>query len=389
MKKTLLSLSLLSICGSAAASELYNGRISGMSGAGYVTSNYSDGVLLNSSMGAAHNTDDRFALVLNAGGVASDKDDLIDAMEDLVDYTDYLDEISNPDDISNAQDFEPGMADILTGYLEKVEGKTVNALAGTSLVVSIPNEMVSVSLIAKASGSVSVFTYVDPADYVLIDTAATANQPFDTSDLQSSVTGRGAIIQEVGVSFAKAVVDTDSKKILVGITPKRVTVETLIYTATVDNYDEDDIDSDENKKESSATSFDAGITYIEGNIRYGLAVTDAVSKDFETITAEKFELKTKTTAAVGYSKGWLTAEAALDLNATPVFGLDGEVKMLRAGVELSPYSFLHISAGMARDLEDTLEDTYSFGIGTYGINLAVFTGKNNTTGGALQLGMRF
>lgn len=383
MKKTLLSLSLLSICGSAAATELYNGRISGMSGAGYVTSTYSDGVLLNSSMGAAHSKDDRFALVLNAGGVASDKDDLIDAMDDLVDYTDYL------DSISNVQDFEPGMADTLTGYLEKVDGKTVNALLGSSLVVAIPNEVVSVSLIAKASGSVSVFTYVDPADYVLIDTAVTANQPFDTSDLQSSVTGRGAIIKEVGVSLAKAVVDTDTKKILVGITPKRVTVETIIYTATVEGYDEDDIDSDQYKKESSATSFDAGITYIEGNIRYGLAVTDAVSKDFETITAEKFELKTKTTAAVGYSKGWLTAEAALDLNATPVFGLDGEVKMLRAGVDLSPYSFLHIRAGMARDLEDTLEDTYSFGIGTYGISLAVFTGKNNTTGGALQLGMRF
>lgn len=383
MKKTLLSLSLVSLCSSAIASELYNGRLSGMSGAGYVTSEYSDGVLINPSLGAAHTKEDDFAFVFNVGALGSDKDELIDSMDDLVDYTDYLSDL-------DIQDLDPSIADTLKGHLQKVDNKTVHALVGSSLVVAVPTETISVALVAKATGIVGVHTTVDADDYTLIDNAVANNAPFDPEDLQSSVTGRGALVKDIGISFAKAIVDNENEKILVGVTPKRVTVKTIIYTATVSSFDEDDIDSDTFTKESSATSLDAGVTYIQGNLHYGLAISDVISKDFKTITNEKFELKPKTTAAVGYTKSWLTAEAALDLNSTPAFGLGGDTKMFRAGVDLHPLNFLHIRAGLARDMEDTLEDTYSIGLGLFNVlDLSVFTGSNETAGAALGLGVRF
>lgn len=384
MKKTLLSLALLTACGAAQATELYNGRLSGMSNAGYVTGGYSDGVLLNPSLAASYGEKDDFAFVFNAGALGSDEDDLIDGMDDLIDLVDRLNE-------TDAEDLTQQDADELTARLEDVDDKTIQATFGGSLVVAIPNDMVSIALVAKAYGSASVYADVDDNDYELIDNAV--NSPFDPDDLQSSGFAQGVIVSEVGIALAKTFAETETSKILVGITPKRVTAETFIYESTVSEYDEDDFDGDEFTEESSATSMDAGITYVTGNLRYGLAVANVMEKDFETVDGDKFELSRQTTAAVGYTGSWFTAEAALDLTATEVFGL-GESKMFRAGIELRPVSWLQIRGGMQRDTEDTIPDTYSVGLGispfdVVNIDLAGFTGKNETMGAALQLGLRF
>lgn len=386
MKKTLLYLALATISSPLIAAEHYNGRISGMSGAGYVTSGYSDGVLLNPSLGAAQGEKDSFAFVINAGALGSDKDDLIDSMDDLVDYIDVLSSITDENDLS------PAMADELINHLENVADKTIQVGAGGSLVIAIPNDVVSIALIAKAHGTLGAATLIDEDDYELIENSV--NAPFDTDDLQSSVIGKGALIREVGVAFSKAFAESENRKMLVGITPKRVTVETILYQSTVEDYDEDDFDADDYTVKSSATSLDAGMTIIDGNLRYGLSVSDVISKEFKTITDEKFKLEPKSTAAVGYVKDWLTAEVSLDLNATEAFGLGGDTQLLRAGVEVSPLSWLQLRAGLQQDLEDTLADTYSVGFGlspfdVVNIDLAAYTGKNETVGGALQLGLRF
>lgn len=385
MKKTLLCLAILTASSTALASEQYNGRLSGMSGAGYVTGGYSDGVLLNPSLGTSHSETDDFAFVINAGVLGSDKDDLIDSMDDLVDYIDYLDGLSSQADLT------PDMADKLIGYLENVDDKTVQATASGSLVIAIPNDIVSISLIAKAHGTLGVATLVDEDDYALIENSI--NEPFDPNELQSSVLGKGALIREVGVAFSKAFAESEDRKLLVGITPKKVTVETILYEATVEEYDEDDFDADDYTVKSSANSLDAGITFIDGNLRYGLAVSDVISNDFDTITREKFELATKSTAAFGYMKDWLTAEVSLDLNATEAYGLGGDTQMLRAGVEVSPFSWLQLRAGFQQDMENTLADTYSIGFGlspfdVVNLDVAAYTGDNETVGGAIQLGLR-
>jgi len=386
MKKTLLSLALIAISTPLLAAEQYNGRLSGMSGAGYVTGGYSDGVLLNPSLGAAHGETDSFAFVINAGALGSDKDDLIDSMDDLVDYVDYLDNNVDEDNL------DPAMADTLIGHLENVANKTLQATAGGSLVIAIPNDVVSIAFIAKAHGTLGAATLIDEDDYTLIENSI--NAPFDLDDLQSSVIGKGALVREVGVAFSKAFAESENRQLLVGVTPKKVTVETILYQSTVEDYDEDDFDADDYTVKSSATSLDAGVTVIDGNLRYGLAVTDVISNEFKTITLEKYELSPKTTAALGYVKDWLTAEVSLDLNATEAYGLGGDTQLLRAGVELSPLSWLQLRAGLQQDLEDTLADTYSVGLGlspfdVVNIDLALFTGKNETAGGALQLGLRF
>src|SRR5690606_23915789 len=233
---------------------------------------------LNPSLGAAYGESDDFAIVLNLGALGADKDDLIDAMDDLVDQVDYLD--SRP-----FTDLSRGDADQLIKYIEEVDNKAVTVNAGASLVVAIPNDFMSISLIAKARAQLGALTTVDESDYALI--LSNIGRTFDTQDLQSSVLGKGAVIQEVGIAFAKTIHATDDEQWLVGVTPKKVKVETIVYTATVGNYDEDDFDADEYTTDDTASSFDAGITYIKGNMRYGVAVRDAISNDFIAIDGDK------------------------------------------------------------------------------------------------------
>lgn len=386
MKNPLLVAALLAASASVVASENFNGRLTGMSGAGYVTADYVDGVLTNPSLGASFGERDDFALVLNVGATGSDKDDLIDAMDDLVDYIDYL------DGITHYRDLDPGMADQLISHIRDIENKTVYVQGGASLVMAIPNDLLSISLVAKADLHLGAVTLIDQRDYELIRNSI--NAPFDTADLHSSVLGKGALISEIGIALSKTLFENERGRLLVGVTPKRVTVETIVYHATVAEYDEDDFDADDYTLKSSTNSFDAGVTLIDGNLRYGLVVKDALSKDFTAVNGERLSLKPLTTAAIGYRKGWLTAEAALDLNAIPLFGLGGDVQILRAGVEVSPWSWLQLRAGLQQDLENTLEDTYSVGVGfnimdTFNLDIAGVTGDNNTYGGSIQLGLRF
>jgi len=386
MKKTLLSLALISACGTATATELYNGRLSGMSGAGYVTSGYVDGVLLNPSMAAAYGEKDDFAVVFNFGALGSDKDGVIDGIDDLMDHVDYLND-------ANIQDLSQEDADKLITLLEGVDSKSVDVTFGGSLVVAIPNDMISIALVAKASGAATIMADVADEDYTAIENAI--NAPFDPDDLVSTGTATGAVLTEVGIAFAKTIAETENRKILVGVTPKRVTAETFIYSDQIANYDTDDFDGDEFTEKSSATSMDAGVTYITGNLRYGLAIENLISKNFKTVDPdEKFELSRKATAAIGYTGSWFSAEAALDLTSAEVFGLQGDSKMLRAGIELRPVSWIQIRGGMLKDTEDTLADTYSVGLGispfdVVNLDLAAFTGKGDTMGGALQFGLRF
>jgi hypothetical protein len=382
MNKTLLCLALVAASTQTFATELYNGRISGMAGAGYATGGYSDGLLFNPSLAANYKDKDKFALVLNGGGLGSDQDDLIDGLEDLVDFTDYL---------QNATDLNESDADRLKELMENVDEKTVDGTVGASMVVAVPNPFVSAALVVKATGTVGVLADIDEDDYELIDNSV--NEPFEPEDLQSSVYGRGVILRETGVALAKGFALANGQQLLVGVTPKRVKVETIVYTATVADYDEDDLDADNYTVESSASNLDAGVTYQTGKLRYGLTIQNIKSDSFKTISDETYKLDTRTTGAIGYVGDRFKAEAAIDLGAYNTFGLGGNSQVFRAGVELNALSWLQLRAGLQRDLEDTLPDAYSVGLGispfdVVNIDIAGFTGADEAVGGAIQIGLR-
>lgn len=399
MKKSLLAVALLSASTAATANELYNGRVSGMGGAGYVTAGYADGVLYNPSLLANYGESDDGALVINLGALAQDPDDLIDHLDDLVDLTDSI-QYTN---VLTSRD-----ADDLTYLLQQIDEKTIQVTGGGSLVVAIPTNVVSAALVAKATFALNGTPDVNDDDYDTIDRVkcfTDANEgngsyencdtTFDPeTDLKSKVTARGVIVQEIGLALSKSFDLADGSRLLVGLTPKRVEVDTIVYTAEVANFDEDDIDADEYRTNGSSTSLDAGITLIQGSFSYGLSVQNLMSKDFRTYDGSVYELETRSTAAIGYNNNWLRAEAAVDLNAISVYGFTGKTQMVRAGFEISPLSWLQVRAGYQSDLESTMPDAFTFGLGlspfdTINLDLAAISGSDDAIGGAMQFGIRF
>lgn len=382
MKKTLLSLALIAVSGQALATELYNGRVSGMAGAGYVTGGYSDGLLFNPSLAANYKENDDLAVVLNGGALVSDFEDLVDDLDDLVDFTDYLE---------NANNLVPSDADKLKGLLRNVDGKSLDGTLGASLVVAVPNSFISAALVVKATGTIGAVVDIDDDDYALIDNRT--NRPFEPEDLESSVYARGVLLRETGVALAKSFDLGGDGTLLVGVTPKRLKVETIVYSTTVADYDEDDLDADDYTVESSASNLDAGLTYQTGNLRYGLSIQNIKSDSFRTVSNDVYKLDTRTTGAIGYVTDRFKAEAAVDVGAYNTFGLGGESQVLRAGVELNALSWLQLRAGLQRDMKDTLPDAYSVGLGispfdVVNIDIAGFSGDDNATGGAIQIGFR-
>ena len=65
----------------------------------------------------------------------------------------------------------------------------------------------------------------------------------------------GVAVADIGLSFAKAVNVADTS-LLVGLTPKIQQIQTVVYTANVDNTD---FDLNKNKKTDSGVNIDLGL----------------------------------------------------------------------------------------------------------------------------------
>lgn len=393
MQKTLLACALLGTIATSHASEIYNGRVSGMGGAGYASADFVDGVLYNPSLLARSTERDDAAITLNLGLLAQDQDEIVDNLDEL---SDLLDDIESTAYLTNADATE------LERLLHAVDDKHLQATLGANLVIALPTQSISAALSFNTYGSVSASPEVSDSDFDTIGllTCATGTNPQDCpvfvpdDELTTEVAARGVVVTELGLTLAKAFELTDSSQLLVGVTPKRVEVETLVYREKAADFDSDDIDGDQYRTEGSTTGLDAGVTLLQGNLSYALTVRNLASKDFVAIDGSRYELATQSTAAVGYTRDNIRAEVALDLNAIDAYGLPGKTQMLRAGAQFSLASSLYGRVGYQTDLESAIPDAITAGFGlaikdAISLDLAALMGSDDVAGVALQLGSRF
>jgi hypothetical protein len=385
MKKTAIGIAIAACATPVLAADILHGSLSGMSGAGYATADFSEGVLLNPSQLASRAPEKGgFALLLNLGAFASDADELQTQAEDLTDLTDS---IKSSTVLTNTQ------AQELKGRLQSLNGDSAHISGGGNLVIALANkEYVSVALVANSSMQLSLTPTVKNSDMALIDSYI--NKSFDpsseTTGLDSSVYGKGAVVSEVGIALAKSFKIGEKNKLQIGITPKKIKVESIVYDASVANYDEDDWDGDKYTVSHNGTDIDLGALYVMDNYRFGAVIKNAKGGTYSTIDPnEKIEIKRQLTASAGYVKGKLTTEVALDLNAVPSIGLQGDTQHLRVGVDFAVLKYLHLRGGLQQDTKNTAEDTYSLGLGAGPFSLAYITGNNRTEGVVIGGGIRF
>lgn len=352
-----------------------------VSGAGYTTADYADGVALNPSLGAAYDPEeDIFSFSGNSGVLRYDKDDLITKVDDLVDL---IDEIDSSTVLSNTQ------AQELKSQLQGVDEKSASINAGSGLSIAIPNKYVSAALIVDVQFNVAVTPDVAQNDFDIIDDAI--GGIFDSSsELQSRIEGLGALKTELGVAFSKSF-QLGDRYLLLGLTPKKVEIETIVYDQTIADYEEDDFDSDEFTYKDNGMNFDLGATYIAGKFRYGLVAKNVKEETYKTVNPDvDLEVSRQLISSVGYVGEKLTAELALDLSAAPVQYFAGDSRLLRVGLEYRPWGWLKLRGGLQQDMEDTIPDTYSFGLGLgRSFSLSYIKGNGFTEGFALGAGFRF
>lgn len=220
-----IAVSLFMANQAGAANTWTESRSDAMGGTGVAAGSYGSGALINPALLAKAKPDDDVTVILPSVGVqVTDEDNLQDEIDtindkinhykDVVDNLTPIEVITNP--LGSINQFQ-GAAKDLADELDYLKGKTARATAGAGLAVSIPNDVLSVAFMAKgyAHGRVSSSIDQQDIDYlrsiqrsdvvaagVALDAALNGTDQI-TKNLNSTASGRAAIVSDYGIAVAR------------------------------------------------------------------------------------------------------------------------------------------------------------------------------------------
>ncbi|VEA43597.1 conjugative transfer protein [Salmonella enterica subsp. enterica] len=350
-----IAVSLFMAKQASAANTWTEARNDAMGGTGVASANYGSGVLLNPALLAKAKPEDNITVVLPAVGVQiTDKDNLQDEIDDISDKVDYYDEVVdnltlgqillNPRGVLSQ--FQ-GAARDLADELEYLNGKTARANAGAGLAVSIPGQTLSVAFIAKGYAHGRVSSSIDQNDIQYLrdiqhdervalreaGRAALLGSDEITKHLNSTASGRVAIVSDYGIALAKQFV-VGEVPVSIGVTPKLQKTWLYNYTTSIYNYDSSDWNSSRYRNDDTGFNIDAGLAADIGeNWTLGLSGQNLVSRDIDTkdiyITngmtgkttnyKDTYQIRPLVTAGIAWHNDLLTVSADGDLTETKGF----------------------------------------------------------------------
>ncbi len=388
MRKLSLAVSIaaLSVVPSLSLADVFDARSSGRGGAGLTMGEYNQAIL-NPALINHFDENDDFSFALNVGVFASDKDGMIESLDDV---QDGLDSIENNPQIGDSQR--------LFDLMGTIDSKLVQADVGTSILIGIPNKSLPVAFVVKGKASIGAQFTRDAGDLAILQQIE-ANTPGVTqSDLQSSMTASAVSVVEAGLMFGYKVSNLE-----LGATFKAQEIELYSYSETVADADAADaIDEDQFKTSNSGFNVDLGATMRLGeNSQYVVAGTieNLIPQSFDgpinqvTLLPTEYKMKPVITAAVGYNNGWMKAEANMDLTERSGYDLMADTQFARVGLEFSAGRHLHLRTGYRADLKDNVSSVITGGIGItpwdrFNIDLSGMIGEGETYGAAIQIGFK-
>lgn len=367
------------------ATELFNGKTLAMGGVGIAGSDYKNGALLNPALAAQYENNDNFSVNSNLGLILSDEDDLLDNADDLSDLLNILENtLPTNTDLDQA-----------INLLGNIDGAFARISAGTNLLLSIANDIIAATLFIRGDLFVGAQTNIADADIAYLNGLRTQPAVVDINLLSSEVFAVGATRIEYGVSLAKTF-NFSGIDITFGVSPKIQDIETLIYQESVADFDEDDFDSDQFTADESNFNADLGVLIkLRESWRFGVTYANAIEQDYKTILPTvDLTIEPLLAAGAAYKNHWLLTEVNIELNATEDFITGEDSRFIRIGTEFDVADWVQLRIGYRNDLEGTLADIYSAGLGfspfgLVNLDVAVTGGDNESIGGALQLGFNF
>lgn len=357
---------------SIAAPYVADARSHAMGNTGVVSADYLTAPLHNPALGALYRENDDVGLLLPAFGInANDKDEALSTVEDAQDLYDRIKGMPTPADEAE-----------MSRLLDKLDDSAPVAInGGLGLAIAIPTRHVSINLFS--TGYVEVIAAPDIAD------SGTVEQRYLNSNVELVAFGTA----EYGISFARNF-ELGGQNIAFGISPKYQQLMTYSQRTSLDDFDVEDYDKSEVSK--SAFNMDLGMAWHKNAFRAGITIKDLFKQDIDTeLGGYTYELTPQATVGLGYASDYVSFSIDADLTKQKRFKeLADDTQFVRVGIEGNAWGWAQLRAGYEMDLEDTLENSITAGIGispfdVVSLDIAGSYAGENQLGAAANLAFTF
>lgn len=409
MKRTILTTAVLSALASVVLTSTANAetRSIAMGGAGIANGNYIQAGYLNPALMARFEDRDHVGMVFPSINVeASDRDDLIDKIDEFQSDYDSLEQALNGNDSVAVEEARAELTESFT----QIEGNVALG-AGVYAKIAIPTRWVSAAIYVNSNINILTGPRLSANDLTLIN-SATDIDALDQLESSALIIGNG--VSDLGLILAKRF-EVGENELAIGVTPKLQRVDTFAYAANIDNFDEDDYDSQNSSTDESVANIDIGLTYSNsvwsvGFVAQNLIEHEIDSAEFmlpEMLSPQFLTYEFTPSAALGFGYSARFMSLALDVDLTAnnylqlsdqsqelLFGEVVKTQFVRAGVEFDAFRNAQLRLGYRHDLEGTFEDAFTAGIGLspWGrvhLNLTGVYTDDRDFGAGLQLAFTF
>ncbi|EKO3373789.1 conjugal transfer protein TraF [Vibrio fluvialis] len=333
-----------------AANGVADARGNAMGNTGVTTSDYLLAPFYNPALTAVYRDRDSVGLLVPAlGANVRDSDESLSTIDDLQSSIDQFEAAgvgaATQENINQ-----------LNGYLDDLaDDKPFAVSGGAGIAVALPMNAVSLNFFARG--------YAE----ILADSTIAANTGNTASDVetryQNSYVNMLAFgYSEYGVAVAK-LFTLQGQQIAIGITPKIQELRTYKEVVTVQDFDLSDYD--QSKTSKNAFNLDIGAVWLKDNFRAGIAAKDLISQEIKTYDDQSsYTLDPQVTVSGGYVTDFLALAIDWDLTKQKRFkGVDDDTQFLRFGVEGNAWGWAQLRAGYEIDLESTLDNSITAGLG--------------------------
>lgn len=415
-----------------AANTWAEARNDAMGGTGVASANYGSGVLINPALLAKAKPEDDITVILpSLQAQITDKDNLRDEIDNISDkidnYRDVVDNLTAAQIIANplgtVGQFQSAAKD-LADELTFLDGKTARAKAAAGIAVSIPNDVLSVAFVTKAYAHAIVSTAVDPQDITYLrsiqnSTTVATSEALNavvspngsneiTKNLNSTASGRAAVVSDYGVAVARQF-EVGGIPLSLGVTPKLQKTWVWNYTTSIYDYHSSEWNNSRYRTDDTGFNVDVGAAAdLSENITVGLTGTNLISRDIDTKDIlirngrtgqtvnykDTYQISPVVTAGVSWHNDLVTLSADGDLTETKGFKSEKDSQYVGVGGEIRPLSWLAVRAGYRADVKGDDKNVFTGGVGFAPFNrvhvdLMGLVGEDKTWGAGAQLSVTF
>ncbi|MEF1172020.1 conjugal transfer protein TraF [Vibrio sinaloensis] len=335
----------------SAANLVADGRGNAMGNTGVTSADYLLAPFYNPALTAVYRDEDDFGILAPAiGFTARDTDESLTTLDDLQDTIEQYEDSGS----SNAS-----LRNDLNTHLDNLsDDKPLAVSVGGGLAVAVPFGLVSGNFYTRGYAEIIAQTDIAESDTSIVDEDLRVADRYNNSNVNMAAFG----YVEYGVALAKRMT-VAGQDFSFGVTPKYQKMTTYSETLTVEDFDLSDYDESETSK--SAFNLDLGAVWFYNDFRAGIAIKDLLSQEIETKDkTDKYKLDTQVTISGSYATELLTATLDFDVTTQKRFsGSNDDTRFVRMGIEGNAWGWAQLRAGYEMDMEDTLDNSFTAGLG--------------------------